>query len=51
MSDYPADASHITPDAEIHLGGCGMGMPVIRTWQALKNLPPGGILHMSSAHN
>ncbi len=51
MTEYLTDASHIKPDVDIDLGPCGMGMPVIRTWQALKNLPPGGVLHMSSAHN
>ena len=37
-------------DKSIELGDCGMGMPVIRAWQALKTLPVGGVLHMSSSH-
>jgi len=37
-------------DQQIELGSCGMGMPVIRSWQALKELPIGGILKTSSGH-
>jgi hypothetical protein len=37
-------------DKRIDLGSAGMGMPVIRSWQALKNLPLGGVLHVSSSH-
>jgi len=37
-------------DYQIELGTCGMGMPVIRSWQAIKTLPMGGILKTSSAH-
>jgi hypothetical protein len=35
---------------KIQLGDCGMGMPVIRTWQAMKKLAVGDILQMSSSH-
>ncbi len=34
----------------IELGDCGMGMPVIRTWQALKKQPIGGIIWLTSTH-
>ncbi len=37
-------------DQHIELGDCGMGMPVIRAWQALRRLPVGGVLRMSSSH-
>ncbi len=37
-------------DQHIDLGECGMGMPVIRAWQALRKLPIGGVLQMSSSH-
>ncbi len=37
-------------DQQIDLGDCGMGMPVIRAWQALRKLPIGGVLQMSSSH-
>ncbi len=37
-------------DQHIDLGDCGMGMPVIRAWQALRKLPVGGVLQMSSSH-
>lgn len=40
----------IVEDARIDLGDCGMGMPVIRSWQAIKQLPIGGTLHVSSSH-
>lgn len=35
---------------KIQLGDCGMGMPVIRTWQAMKKLSVGEVLQMSSSH-
>ena len=38
------------PTAHIELGDCGMGMPVIRSWQAMRKLPAGSILHVSSSH-
>ena len=38
------------PTVHLELGDCGMGMPVIRTWQAIKNLNPGEILQLSSSH-
>ncbi len=37
-------------DRYIELGGCGMGMPVIRAWQALRLLPIGGVPCLSSEH-
>ena len=43
-----ADAMH--PSFHLELGDCGMGMPVIRTWQAIKKLNPGEILQLSSSH-
>jgi hypothetical protein len=36
--------------SNIQLGDCGMGMPVIRTWQAMKKLVVGDILQVSSSH-
>jgi len=36
--------------AEIELGDCGMGMPVIRSWQAMAKLTPGQILRVFSSH-
>ena len=35
---------------KIQLEDCGMGMPVIRTWQAMKKLAAGEVLQMSSSH-
>ena len=37
-------------ELKIQLGNCGMGMPVIRTWQAMKKLVKGDILQISSSH-
>lgn len=37
-------------DKHIDLGDCGMGMPVIRAWQAIRKLPISGVLQMSSSH-
>ena len=37
-------------ELKIQLGDCGMGMPVIRTWQAMKKLAVGEVLQMSSSH-
>ena len=34
----------------LELGDCGMGMPVIRTWQAMGKLNPGEIVQLSSSH-
>ncbi|MCH7764640.1 MAG: hypothetical protein IIB95_13035 [Candidatus Marinimicrobia bacterium] len=39
-----------TVDLHIDTGDCGMGMPVIRAWQALKKLHIGGILRLTSSH-
>ena len=36
------DAMH--PTVHLELGDCGIGMPVIRTWQAIKKLNLGEIL-------
>ena len=43
-----ADAMH--PKVHLQLGDCGIGMPVIRTWQAIKKLKLGEILKLSSSH-
>ena len=43
-----ADAMH--PTVHLELGDCGMGMPVIRTWHAIKKLDHGEILQLSSSH-
>jgi TusA-related sulfurtransferase len=37
-------------ELKIQLGDCGMGMPVIRTWQAMKKLAVGEVLQISSSH-
>ena len=37
-------------ELKIQLGNCGMGMPVIRTWQAMKKLAKGDVLQVSSSH-
>jgi hypothetical protein len=37
-------------DVQIETGDCGMGMPVIRSWQALRKLPIGSVLHLISSH-
>jgi len=37
-------------ELKIQLGDCGMGMPVIRTWQAMKKLAKGDVLQVSSSH-
>jgi len=37
-------------ELKIQLGDCGMGMPVIRTWQGMKKLAVGEVLQMSSSH-
>ena len=42
------DAIH--PTVHLELGDFGMGMPVIRSWQAIKKLKPGEILQLSSSH-
>ncbi len=48
----PGTAGHgmAKADFDLELGDVGMGMPVIRSWQALKRLPVGAILHVSSSH-
>ncbi len=37
-------------DKHIDLGDCGLGMPVIRAWQAIRQLPISGVLQMTSSH-
>jgi len=39
-----------TAKKTISLGGCGFGMPVIRSYQALISMSPGSILRMESEH-
>lgn len=34
----------------IELGDCGMGMPVFRSWQAIRTIGLGEVLHVSSSH-
>jgi len=41
---------NLSVDAYIELGTCGMGMPVIRSHQKLRNMGLGEILEVSSAH-
>ena len=40
----------IEPDVRLELGDCGMGMPVIRSYHALKKMPTGSILLAISSH-
>jgi len=40
----------IPADQHLELGTCGMGMPVIKSWQMLKTMPLGSVLHITSAH-
>jgi len=37
-------------DAHIETGDCGMGMPVIRSWQVMKKLSIGNVLQLTSSH-
>ena len=46
----PSSLMSMKIKVKIQLGDCGMGMPVIRTWQAIKKLVVGEILQMSSSH-
>ncbi len=39
-----------TAKKTITLGGCGFGMPVIKSYQALMSMSPGDILRMESEH-
>ena len=48
LNSKNADAMH--PTVHLELGDCRIGMPVIRTWQAIKKLNPGEILQLSSSH-
>ncbi len=34
----------------IEIGDCGMGMPVIRSWRAMKKLSIGNVLQLTSSH-
>lgn len=48
---HETDEAHgLRVDMHLDLGNCGMGMAVIRSWQAIQQLAVGGILHMSSSH-
>ena len=40
----------IKASIHIELQDCGMGMPVIRAWQAIKKVEVGEIVHLSSSH-
>jgi len=42
--------NNIKVDAHIETGDCGMGMPVIRSWQAMKKLSIGSVLQLTSSH-
>ena len=46
----PKHGDVMHPTVHLELGDCGMGMPVIRTLQAIKKLNPGEILQLSSSH-
>ena len=46
----PKHSDAMQPTVHLELGDCGMGMPVIRTWQAIKKLKLGEILQLSSSH-
>ncbi len=37
-------------DLHIETGDCGMGMLVIRSWQAMKKLSIGNVLQLTSSH-
>ncbi|HJM96193.1 MAG TPA: hypothetical protein QF698_08965 [Candidatus Marinimicrobia bacterium] len=37
-------------DLHIETGDFGMGMPVIRSWQAMKKLSIGNVLQLTSSH-
>ena len=53
MKDHdliPKNADAMQPTVHLELGDYGMGMPVIRIWQAIKKLNPGEILQLSSSH-
>ena len=40
----------ISPVFHLQFGDCGLGMPVILTWQAMGKLKPGEIVQLSSSH-
>ncbi len=54
MTEYshsrPMDDVIKTPKTHLQLGDCGMGMPVIRTWQAIRKVNVGEIVLVSSSH-
>ena len=43
-------APDVVPDKEIQLGGCGFGMPVIRSFWTLDEMETGEILKMDASH-
>jgi hypothetical protein len=42
--------NNIKVNAHIETGDCGMGMPVIRAWQAMKKMSVGHVLQLTSSH-
>ncbi|NOZ05903.1 MAG: hypothetical protein GXP41_06065 [Chloroflexi bacterium] len=44
------DGEPVQIAAELHLESCGMGMPVIRSWQLLKTLPVNSVMLVTSSH-
>jgi len=40
----------VEPDVTLHLGPCGMGMPVILSNAAIRRMEPGQILRTESDH-
>ena len=46
----PKHVDTMHPTVHLELGECGMGMPVIRTRQAIKKLKLGEILQLISSH-
>lgn len=50
MPDGDAPYARKFCDASIELGDAGMGMPVFRAFQAIRGLPAGAALHVSSSH-
>ncbi|MEE3123167.1 MAG: hypothetical protein VX399_11285 [SAR324 cluster bacterium] len=40
----------ISPVFHLQFGDCGLGMPVILTWQAMGKLKPREIVQLSSSH-
>jgi len=44
------DGEPVQIAAQLHLESCGMGMPVIRSWQLLKTLPVNSVIWVTSSH-